>query len=67
LIQELLLVDFENVQQIDLSRLGSSINVIIFIGANQKSIPVELVTSAQKFGSRIEWKQVDGHGTIALR
>lgn len=66
MIQELLLVDFENVQQIDLSRLGSSINVIIFVGANQKSIPVELVTSAQKFGSRIEWKQVDGHGSNAL-
>ena len=64
--QELLLVDFENVQQVDLSSLGGSINVIIFIGASQKAIPIELVTSAQKLGARVKWQKVEGNGSNAL-
>ena len=64
--QELLLVDFENVQQVDLSRLDSDCCVIIFVGASQKTIPLELVTSAQKLGSRVEWQKVEGNGKNAL-
>src|SRR5438552_17325601 len=50
----------------DLSRLNGSANLIIFVGANQKTIPTELVTSAQKFGPRIEWQRVEGNGRNAL-
>lgn len=64
--QKLLLVDFENVHQVDLSRLDESFIVIIFVGANQKSIPIELVTKAQTLGSRLEWHKVEGNGTNAL-
>jgi len=64
--QKLLLVDFENVQQVDLARLDDSFQIIIFVGAAQKSIPIELVTHAQKLGSRIEWQRVDAHGSNAL-
>jgi hypothetical protein len=64
--QKLLLVDFENVQQVDLARLDDSFQIIIFVGAAQKSIPIELVTNAQKLGSRIEWKRVDANGSNAL-
>ena len=63
---ELLLVDFENVQQVDLSRLDESCHVIIFVGAGQKAIPIELVTSAQKLGARLEWQRVEGNGNNAL-
>jgi hypothetical protein len=66
LAQELLLVDFENVQQVDLSRLEGSINVIIFVGASQKAIPIELVTSAQKLGARVTWQKVVSNGSNAL-
>lgn len=66
MIQKLLLVDFENVHQIDLSRLDDSFFIIIFVGANQKSVPIELVTNAQKLGSRLEWQRVDGNGANAL-
>jgi hypothetical protein len=66
LAQELLLIDFENVQQVDLSSLGGSIDVVIFIGASQKAIPVELVTSAQKLGARVTWQKVEGNGSNAL-
>jgi PIN domain-containing protein len=64
--QKLLLVDFENVQQVDLARLDDSFQIIIFVGAAQKSIPIELVTHAQKLGSRIEWQRVDANGSNAL-
>jgi len=64
--QELLLVDFENVQQVDLSRLDDSTSVIIFVGASQKAVPIELVTSAQKLGARVEWQKIEGTGSNAL-
>ena len=64
--QELLLVDFENVQQVNLSRLDDSTIVIIFVGASQKAIPIELVTSAQRLGARVEWQKVEGSGSNAL-
>ena len=64
--QTLLLVDFENVQQVDLARLDDSFQIIIFVGAAQKSIPIELVANAQKLGSRIEWQRVDANGSNAL-
>ena len=64
--QTLLLVDFENVQQVDLSRLHDNTNVIIFVGASQKAVPIELVTSAQHLGPRVEWQKVEGNGSNAL-
>jgi len=63
---KLLLVDFENVQQIDLARLDDSFHIVIFVGAVQKSIPIDLVTQAQKLGSRIEWLRMDAVGSNAL-
>ena len=64
--QKLLLVDFENVQQVDLTRLDDRFQIIIFVGASQKSVPIELVTSAQTLGNRIEWQRVDASGRNAL-
>jgi hypothetical protein len=66
LTQKLLLVDFENVQQVDLSRMHDNTNVIIFVGASQKAVPIELVTSAQHLGPRVEWQKVEGNGSNAL-
>ena len=64
--QKLLLVDFENVHQVDLAHLDEHFNAIIFVGLVQKTIPIELVMSAQKLGSRVEWQRVEGNGTNAL-
>lgn len=64
--QKLLLIDFENVKQVDLAHLDESFEVIIFVGVNQKSIPIELVVTAQKMESRIEWQRVDASGNNAL-
>jgi hypothetical protein len=66
LSHKLLLVDFENVHQVDLARLDEHFNVIIFVGLVQKTIPIELVMSAQKLGSRVEWQRVEGNGSNAL-
>jgi hypothetical protein len=64
--RKLLLVDFENVQQVDLAQLDSSFHVAIFVGASQRSIPIELVTDAQKLGARVEWTRIDANGKNAL-
>ena len=64
--QKLLLVDFENVQQIDLSRLDENYSVKIFVGASQKNISIDLVINAQNFGTRLEWLKVEGNGSNAL-
>ena len=64
--KKLLLVDFENVQQIDLSRLGDNFDVVVFVGSSQKNVPIDLVTSAQKLGDRVEWHRVEGNGSNAL-
>ena len=64
--QKLLLIDFENVQQVDLTRLGENFHVTIFIGSSQKSVPIDLVESAQKLGDRVEWQRVEGNGSNAL-
>lgn len=63
---KLLLVDFENVQQVDLARFGDNFHVVIFVGAGQKSVPIDLVTSAQRLGDRVEWQRVEGNGNNAL-
>jgi hypothetical protein len=62
----LLLVDFENVQQIELASLDDTYRVIIFVGADQKSVPFDLVTRAQQLGSRVEWQKITGNGSNAL-
>jgi hypothetical protein len=62
----LLLVDFENVQQVELTGLDDSYRVIIFVGADQKSVPFELVTKAQQLGGRVEWQKITGNGSNAL-
>jgi hypothetical protein len=61
-----LLIDFENVQQINLSKIAEDIQVTIFIGCSQKTIPFELVQAAQRLGKRLEWLKVEGQGSNAL-
>jgi hypothetical protein len=64
--QKLLLIDFENVQPIDLAMLDPLFQVAIFVGASQKNVPIGLVESAQKLGDRLEWHRVDANGRNAL-
>jgi hypothetical protein len=63
---KLLLVDFENVQQVDLSRLDDNFHIIVFVGASQKSIPIEMVKNLQSLGNRVAWEKVEGNVSNAL-
>lgn len=49
-----------------MSRLGENFHVVIFVGSSQKSVPIDLVTCAQKLGERVEWQRVEGNGSNAL-
>lgn len=66
MIKNLLLIDFENIQKVDLSLIDETFQVMIFVGASQKSVPIDLVTEAQKLGTRAEWRRVDAQGSNAL-
>jgi tyrosine-protein phosphatase YwqE len=63
----ILLVDYENIQNIDLSIIyDEDITIKIFLGHTQNKIPIELVQNTQQFGQRVEWIKVEGSGNNAL-
>jgi len=66
-MQRVLLVDFENIQAVNLERVEESeYRVCVFVGESQGKIPLELVRSAQKLGDNLEWLKIDGTGRNAL-
>lgn len=65
-IEKLLLVDFENVPQFTLTKVAKDVSIVIYVGASQKAIPVELVEAAQPWGDRIRWQRIDASGPNAL-
>jgi hypothetical protein len=64
--EQVVLVDFENVQKLDLARLPAHARFRIFVGANQPKLPTALVLQAQALGLAIEWIRIDGNGRNAL-
>ncbi|NCC24202.1 MAG: hypothetical protein EOM25_03235 [Deltaproteobacteria bacterium] len=64
--QNYLLIDYENIQKVDLSELPPNYLVKIFVGFSQKNIPFDLVQQAQELGNRLEWIKIDGQGNNAL-
>ena len=65
-----ILIDYENVQTKSLSVLQGASNqafrIMVFVGANQSKIPIELVSSMQSFGDKAEYIQITGSGRNAL-
>ena len=61
-----LLIDYENIQKVNLSDVPDNTLVRIFVGQSQKNIPFELVQQAQRFGQSIEWIKIEGQGSNAL-
>ena len=57
-----LLVDFENVHALALSRLPVGWHVRIFYGRTQKKFDAEVVTEAQPLGDRLQWIKIEGNG-----
>lgn len=61
------LVDFENVQPKSLEELDQAHErVIVFVGANQAKVPLELVSATQPMGKRAQYIQITGSGPNAL-
>ena len=62
-----LLIDLENVKPANLGLVaGGHFKVKVFVGANQKSLPVSMAMALQSFGPDAEYIQIDGHGKNAL-
>jgi hypothetical protein len=64
--EQFVLVDFENVQQLDLARLPAHARIRIFVGAQQAKLPAALVLQAQALGLSVEWIRIEGNGPNAL-
>jgi hypothetical protein len=61
-----LLVDLENIQTMDLSRVPTDVRVVVFYGVTQKKLPEDVVVQAQPFGPRLKWIKIAGQGPNAL-
>ena len=65
-----ILIDYENVQTKSLSVLQGAPNqafrIMVFVGANQSKLPVELVSSMQGFGDKAQYVRITGSGRNAL-
>jgi hypothetical protein len=64
--EQVVLVDFENVQKLDLARLLAQARTKIFVDQTQSKLPTALVQQAQALGSRLTWVAIDGNGRNAL-
>ncbi len=64
--EQYLLIDYENVQDVEPTLIGSVTKVMIIVGEDQKKVPIDLVKSTQPFGESVEWIQVAGKGKNAL-
>jgi hypothetical protein len=66
--RKLLLIDFENIQNFDLTSLPGDVDVVIFVGARQTKtkIPLPVIKAVQKLGARLEWQRTEGSGPNAL-
>jgi hypothetical protein len=65
--ENFIFVDFENVQPTSLEFPNEyPFKIILFVGANQTKLPVQLVSSMQKLGSNAEYVILNGSGKNAL-
>ncbi len=53
--ERVLLVDYENVQGVDLKKLPSDVRVRLVLGAKQTKLPTEIVLQAQAMGERFAY------------
>ncbi|GGE63158.1 PIN domain-containing protein [Actibacterium pelagium] len=62
-----ILVDFENVQPKNLGLLrGHPFTLMVFVGANQKSVPFDFATALQDLGENAGYQKITGNGSNAL-
>lgn len=64
--ERLVLVDFENVQKLDLSILDESYRAIVFVGASQAPPKAARNKATAHRFSRVDFQQIEGNGRNAL-
>lgn len=58
-----ILIDYENVQPKNLATLeGHPVKVVVFVGANQSKVPVELAEALQRLGANAQYQKIGGSG-----
>jgi hypothetical protein len=61
------LIHYENVQPKDVALLhGHAFKVLVFIGANQTKVPLDLVKTLQPMGANADYILISGNGKNAL-
>jgi hypothetical protein len=65
MMRKLLLIDYENIQNFDLTCLENDVDVVVFVGATQKISP-SLAAAAARMGDRLVWLKMSGTGPNAL-
>jgi hypothetical protein len=61
-----LLVDFENVQAVDLGTLPADVTVLFVLGAKQSKLPTQLAMQAQALGERFKYVPISGQAANAV-
>jgi hypothetical protein len=62
-----LLIDYENIHPKNLSLLsGHPFKVLVFAGASQTKVPLELAAALQPFGEDVKYIPISGNGRHAL-
>ncbi|MCU0930535.1 MAG: PIN domain-containing protein [Serpentinimonas sp.] len=63
----IVLIDFENVQPLALDALAQPhFRVLVFVGANQTKVPFDTAAAVQKLGAQAEYVKIAGNGPNAL-
>ena len=63
----IILIDFESVQPASLAALEHDhFKVIVFVGAGQTRVPIDIATALQRMGPNAEYIQISGSGRNAL-
>ncbi|MEN9657419.1 MAG: hypothetical protein RL571_884 [Pseudomonadota bacterium] len=66
-MKNLYFVDFENLQHLDYTNINAEHDqVVIFTGANQTKISLDIVCQIQPLGQAIKWIKMEGAGRNAL-
>ena len=62
-MKRVILIDFENIQKLDLEPIDTpDTDIVVFVGKSQNKIPFHLVEKAQTMGNRIKWLKIAGDG-----
>lgn len=64
--ERVLLVDFENVQSLELAKLPPDVRVLLVLGAKQSKLPTELVLEASRMGARFSYVPIKGQAHNAV-